>query len=72
MDRVCPTLIHFSQHEQKLTKFNQYLMFFTGHFNNYLKSFGLFDETYKISPNFFIHFQCTLSTFAFAFGAFES
>jgi hypothetical protein len=40
MYKSCASFSHFSVHEQKLTKLNQYFTVFPGHFNNFfLKSF---------------------------------
>ncbi len=42
LDKVCPTFSHFSWHNWKLMKLNQYLTVFPSHFNNiFLKSFKL-------------------------------
>ncbi len=49
LDKVFPTFIHFSWHEQKLMKFSQYLTIFLSHFINiYLKSFRRFQNLTKI------------------------
>ncbi len=49
LDKVCPTFIHFSWHEWKLTKYSWYLKNFPSLFNNiYLKSFGLLQNITKM------------------------